>query len=299
MVGPVSKEMNILLIGGTGQLGQTYLDLTKNHRVFCPRRDELNLETHFGIRSVVESFSPEVIINAAAWTDVAEAERQRDRVLKINSDGIEMIALEARNCGAKVIHLSTDFVFDGHSTTPYDEVSPKNPLSVYGESKSQGENKLFNVYPENSYIIRTSWLYSKFGNNFVKAILRKLMQNEDPIPVVEDQVGSPTWAVDLVQALDFFTSNSAEPGIFHYANLGECSRSEFAERIAELAGYTSKRIVEIETKVDNVEVKRPSYSVLSPMKFYEISRQSIPHWEKSLANSIHAISQQVERELNI
>jgi dTDP-4-dehydrorhamnose reductase len=299
MVGPVSKKMKILLIGGTGQLGQTYLDLMKNHKVFCPSREELNLETQFGIGSVVKSFSPEVIINAAAWTNVVEAEGQRDRVLKINSESIEIIALEARNCGAKMIHLSTDFVFDGYSTTPYDEASPKNPLSVYGESKSQSENELTKLYPENSYIIRTSWLYSKFGKNFVKAILAKLMQNEDPIPVVEDQIGSPTWAGDLAQALDFFVSNYPEPGIFHYANLGECSRSEFAARIAQLAGFRPKRIVGIKSKVDALEVKRPSYSALSPMKFREKSGLSIPHWEESLAKSIQAIFQQVERELRI
>jgi dTDP-4-dehydrorhamnose reductase len=297
MVGPVSKEMKILLIGGTGQLGQTYLDLIKNHKVFCPSREELNLESQFGIGSVVKSFSPDVIINAAAWTNVVGAEGQRERVLKINSESIEIIAIEARNCGAKVIHLSTDFVFDGYSTTPYDEASPKNPLSVYGESKSQGEDKILGLYPEKSYIIRTSWLYSKFRNNFVKAILAKLMQNKDPILVVQDEFGSPTWTGDLVRAIDFLSWNNLEPGIFHYANSGGCSRSEFASRIAQLAGFPSERIVGIETMVETVEVRRPSYSVLDSTKFSETSSQSVPHWEESLAKSIQEIIKQVEREV--
>jgi dTDP-4-dehydrorhamnose reductase len=289
--------MNILLIGGSSQLGQTYLDLMKNHKVFCPSREELDLETQFGIGSVVKSFSPEVIINAAAWTNVLEAERQKDRVFEINSKSIEILSLEARNCGAKLIQLSTDFVFDGYSTSPYSETSPKNALSVYGESKSQGEDKILDLYSEKSYIIRTSWLYSEFRRNFVKAILAKLMQNKDPILVVKDEFGSPTWTGDLVKALEFFIWNDPEPGIFHYSNLGECSRSEFASRIAQLAGFPSERIVGIETITESVEVRRPSYSVLDSTKFSKTSRQSIPHWEESLEKSIQKIVKQVEREL--
>jgi dTDP-4-dehydrorhamnose reductase len=295
-VGATEKAMKILLFGGSGQLGKTLLEQDVNHELISVSRQEFDLETQLGIGKVFQNFSPDVVINAAAWTDVVNAEKNRDKAFKINADGTRAVAEEAAKYGAKFIHVSTDFVFDGTSTIPYVETSKKNPISSYGESKSKSEDILLSVYSKNSYVIRTSWLYSKHRSNFVKSILAKLLADEEQIPVVSDQIGSPTWCGDLASAITLFSARSMEPGVYHFANTGETSRSNFAENIARLAGFAPDRIKGIQTDTGSDQVRRPSYSVLDSRKFQLASKHEIPSWEHSLENSIQEILKQVEAE---
>jgi dTDP-4-dehydrorhamnose reductase len=291
--------MKILLLGGSGQFGQTFLNQVLNQVIFSPTRKELDLETRSGIEEIFESFLPDIVINASAWTNVVEAENQPEKAFKINLDGTEALALEAAKYESKFIHLSTDFVFDGNSKIPYTESSTKNPLSVYGESKSRAEEILLSTYPENSYIIRTSWLYSQYRNNFVKSILSKLMHSGENIPVVNDQIGSPTSCLDLVNAIKFFLTNSPEPGTYHISNTGETSRSDFASTIARLSGFESDRIMGVKTSTSFQSVQRPFYSALDSGKYQAVSGQKIPHWEDSLRASMKQILHQVESERDL
>ena len=296
MVGATEKAMKILLFGGSGQLGKTLLEQDEKNEFIAPTREEFDLETQFGVEKIFQNHSPDVVVNAAAWTDVVNAEKDRDKAFKINADGTKAIAIEAAKYGAKFIHISTDFVFDGFLKKPYVETSKKNPISIYGESKSKGEEYLLSVYSENSYVLRTSWLYSKYRSNFVKSIIGKLLDDEEPISVVSDQIGSPTWCEDLAMAINSIVTHSIEPGIYHFANQGNTSRSNFAEKIARLVGFAPDRIRDIQTGAGRDVVRRPSYSVLSAEKFRLATGREIPSWEHSLENSIQEILRQVEAE---
>jgi dTDP-4-dehydrorhamnose reductase len=289
--------MRILLTGKTGQFGQTFLSNIHGHEIYAPSRSEFDLETENGIATLFNFCNPEVVINAAAWTDVNAAEENEPRVFKVNATFVERLARESSKNDAKLIQISSDYVFDGIAKVPYSANSPKDPQTVYGKSKSVGEDLLAKTYPDNSFVIRTSWLYSKYRKNFVKTILRKLLENDDPIHVVQDQFGTPTWAGDLVDAAVFFAENEIDPGIYHFTNVGETSWFQFAVAIAILGGFDPNRIKGMASSEMLNQVNRPKYSVLSLSKTEEILDRIIPTWEQSLEKSLGDIISNVEIEI--
>jgi dTDP-4-dehydrorhamnose reductase len=223
------------------------------------------------------------LINCAAYTAVDEAEDNETACLRLNSEAVRNIGEVASASGFRVIHISTDYVFDGTNSTPYVETDYTCPVSVYGRSKQMGEMMLRAVCPE-SLIIRTSWLYSGFGNNFVKTMLRLGSEHEE-IRVVFDQVGTPTWSGDLAGVIfSIIRSAGADgfrPGIYHYSNEGVCSWYDFALKIFKLSGIGC-RVIPIETKDYPTRAARPQYSVLNKKKIKQTCGLTIPHWEESL-----------------
>jgi dTDP-4-dehydrorhamnose reductase len=288
--------MRILLTGATGQLGKTILDQFSNFDIYAPTHESLDLTSHESVSRAVTAFGPDVIINAAAWTDVPRAELCPEETFQINLCAVENLAYIGANLGAKFIQISTDYVFDGNSAEPYKENFVKNPLSVYGLSKSQAEEYLLNEHLEHAYIIRTSWLYSKYGRNFVKSILNKLISDDREIEVVDDQFGSPTLANDLASALELFCKNDYKPGLYHFANTGIASWYSFAQTIAEYSNLKPERIVSIQSKVFENLVRRPSFSVLNTNKYTLMTGKTPPSWHESLLGELPRIRAEVERE---
>jgi dTDP-4-dehydrorhamnose reductase len=296
MVEIVKNQVRILLTGGTGQFGKSFLNQPSSHVVYAPDRNELDLANKDKVLESLKSFMPEVVINSGAWTDVPGAELNPAKVYETNVIGVEALLMATSTVNAKFIQLSTDYVFDGESSEPYVENSKKNPLSIYGKSKSEAEDLILEKYLDNAYVIRTSWLYSKYGRNFVKTILQKLLADREGISVVNDQFGCPTLADDLVRGISSFYQNDIETGVYHFANSGSTSWYLFAREIAISIGEDPDRIMPVKTEATESNVQRPFFSVLSTEKFQRATGMKPPSWKNSLRDSITQIRMAIESE---
>ncbi|TLU58632.1 MAG: dTDP-4-dehydrorhamnose reductase, partial [Chlorobium sp.] len=225
----------------------------------------------------------EVIVNCAAYTAVDKAETDADAAFRVNRDGAAVLAASAKECNALLIHISTDYVFNGNSSVPYRESDYPTPLGVYGISKWEGEERIRQIAPS-FVIIRTSWLYSSYGINFVKTMLR-LGAERETLNVVFDQIGTPTWSADLAAAIvaivDQFDRDRLYQGLYHYSNEGVCSWYDFALAIMELAGL-SCRVLPVESARYPQVAPRPHYSVLDKSSIKQEWGLAIPHWRASL-----------------
>ncbi|MDP5200694.1 dTDP-4-dehydrorhamnose reductase [Flavobacterium sp. DG2-3] len=273
----------ILVTGANGQLGSELNVLSenyKNYNWFFADRKNVTLDNLDLLKNQLNEIKPDVIFNCGAYTAVDKAESEKDLAFKVNHLAVELIARYSVENNVKLIHISTDYVFDGSSSIALSEKSQTNPINVYGKSKLAGEVACLKENPE-SIIIRTSWVYSKFGNNFVKT-MQRLMQERDEINVVNDQIGSPTYATDLAQAMiDIIEFSEWIPGIFNYSNEGEISWYEFALSIKELGGYNC--IVEgIPSSSYPTPAKRPSFSLLNKEKIKTVYDLKIPNYKESL-----------------
>lgn len=273
----------VLVTGATGQLGSEFYVIACSYLhyewIFADRTqvtlDDLNL-----LQSQLEAIKPDVIFNCGAYTAVDKAESEKDLAFKVNYLAVELIAKYTFNNNVKLIHVSTDYVFDGSSAIALDEEAKTNPINVYGESKLAGEVACIRENPE-SIVIRTSWVYSKFGNNFVKT-MQRLMNERDEINVVNDQIGSPTYAADLAQAMiNIIESSKWIPGVYNYSNEGEISWYEFALSIKELGDYNC-RVGGIPSASYPTPAKRPSFSLLNKEKIKAIYNLNIPNYKESL-----------------
>ncbi|MEJ9151437.1 dTDP-4-dehydrorhamnose reductase [Bacillus smithii] len=272
--------MKIVITGAKGQLGTDLVDLLsdKGHKVYGYGREELDITNFDQVHQVISNVKPDVVIHAAAYTKVDLAESEQDQAFLVNAYGTRNVAVASEAVGAKLVYVSTDYVFDGAANTPYNEFSPTNPMSVYGKSKLAGEQFVRDLHSK-FFIVRTSWVYGKNGNNFVKTML-KLAQERDELKVVDDQVGSPTYTVDLARCiLDLIQTENY--GIYHVSNSGHCSWYEFAKAIFEEAG--------IEVKVNPCTTKdfprpapRPAYSVMEHMALRLNGFTEMPNWRDSL-----------------
>ncbi len=285
---------NILVTGSNGQLGNETRVLAnqfRSFRFFFTDVEELDICNLQAIRTFLQGNNISYIINCAAYTAVDKAEDDTELCGKINRDAVRNLGEAAKEVGAKVIHVSTDYVFDGTNYIPYVETDPVCPASVYGKTKLEGEQALMAANPD-SMVIRTAWLYSTFGNNFVKTMMR-LGKERDVLNVVFDQIGTPTNAADLalaiLQIVDFSENNSFVPGIYHYSNEGVCSWYDFTISIHKHAGITNCRVYPIEGKDYPAKAPRPHYSVLNKKKIKETFGISIPHWEESLEVAIEGL----------
>ena len=281
----------ILITGANGQLGNEMRLLADEYENFTfdfTDIAELDLCNAEDVMEYCERTKPSYIINCAAYTAVDRAEDDIELCRKVNRDAVENLAKAATAIGAKILHVSTDYVFDGTNTTPYLETDPVCPASTYGRTKLEGEQAL-GANCKDFVILRTAWLYSIYGNNFVKTMIR-LGKEKETLSVVFDQVGTPTYARDLADALMDIVSASEKgnfiPGIYHYSNEGICSWYEFTLKIHELAGITTCKVSPIAAKDYPAKAARPAYSVLSKEKIKADYGIHIPTWEESLADCI-------------
>ena len=278
---------NILITGSNGQLGSEICELAANYphfHFFATDIQELDLSDKSKIAEFIDKNNINYIINCAAYTAVDKAEDDVETCYLVNRDCVKNLA-EAALGKSKIIHISTDYVFDGMGNHPYTETDTTNPQSVYGKSKLEGERVLIKICPE-SIIIRTAWLYSAFGNNFVKTMTR-LGKERDSLNVVSDQMGTPTNAADLAKSiLDIITfSEKTEvfsSGIYHYSNEGACSWYDFCLAIHKLAGISTCKVEPIATSDYPTKAARPMYSVLNKTKIKSVFQTEVPEWEYSL-----------------
>ncbi|MDD4431082.1 MAG: dTDP-4-dehydrorhamnose reductase [Bacteroidales bacterium] len=281
-------QKSVLVTGANGQLGSEIRLLANQYPQFAftfTDIQELDLQDSKSIMDCFSQLKPAYLINCAAYTAVDKAENDIDLCYAINSAAVSHLALAAKQHNTTVLHVSTDYVFDGKQSRPYHESDPVCPVSVYGKSKLQGEQALNDICPTSSVIVRTAWLYSAFGNNFVKTMIR-LGREKSELRVVSDQWGSPTYAADLAEALiKIILSAEAghfSPGIYHYSNEGSCSWYEFAQKIHQLAGITSCKIIPVSTAEYPTAAQRPSYSLLDKSKIRGDYGVAVPLWTESL-----------------
>ena len=275
---------NILVTGANGQLGSSLQKIKSRYGesvFYFTDIDTLDICKKQQLADFVYSNDISFILNCAAYTAVDKAEDDRERCMRINRDAVQIIGEVAASNDIKVIHISTDYVFDGTAARPYREEDQTNPQSFYGQSKLEGEIALQKVFPD-AVIIRTSWLYSEYGSNFVKTMLR-LGKEQKEIRVVCDQTGSPTYAEDLAVAMMAMVGHKPfiPPGIYHYTNDGVCSWYDFTVKIMELAGLNC-RVHPIQTREYPTRAIRPAYSVLDKEKIKLLCNLSIPPWKESL-----------------
>ena len=282
--------MKVLVIGSEGQLGLEFKRISNSYNFlswFFSTSKTLNLLRLDTINPYLNKINPNVIINCAAYTNVDKAETESKLANTINHEAVDIISKWTSNNHIKLIHISTDYVFDGQSNKPYLENSKTKPLNQYGSSKLKGEIACLKNDP-NSIVIRTSWLYSSFGKNFVKTII-DLMKKNNSVKVVNDQIGSPTYANDLAKVVMYIIINSKyKSGLFHYSNEGEISWYEFAKSIrafykldCELIGVSSDEFKTL--------AKRPKYSLLDKSKIKKTFNLEISNYEQSLINCIEII----------
>jgi dTDP-4-dehydrorhamnose reductase len=285
----------ILVTGANGQLGNELRRLCRNFpglEFIFTDVDMLDITNPDAVSVFMEASKPAIVINCAAYTDVDGAEENAKQARKINSLAPQVLAAACAMQSAFLIHISTDYVFDGDTSVAYKEDDSTNPQSVYGNSKLEGEEKVKSVF-DDYVIIRTSWLYSEYGNNFMRKILEKAKAN-DKIEVVDDQIGSPTYARDLANCIidivikSILNPKAYLPGVYHYANQGECSWFEFAKEIVKLANLTCEVIPVDSSKFPTI-AKRPKYSVLDTNKVRQNFGIGIPNWRDSLKECIASL----------
>ena len=294
--------MFVLVTGANGQLGRSIKSLVDqnktNYQFLFAAREQLDLENFKNVRNFIEKNQFDVILNCAAYTEVDRAETEIEKANSVNHLVVKNIAEIAKDNYIKLIHISTDYVFDGFKPESYNETDNTSPLNVYGKSKLEGETAIFSVMKSNAIIIRTSWVYSVFGNNFVDTILN-LIQNNNNLHIISDQVGSPTNAKDLAGALisiinnKKFNETDIPSQIFHYSNDGGCSWYDFAKEIANISG-TKCIINPISSKDYPQDATRPKYVLINNRKIQDFFGLNIIFWKDSLRSCIKALSSSSE-----
>lgn len=281
--------MNILVTGANGQLGneikQAATDLQTPYTWLYTDADDLDITKEEEVTNFFTRHSIQFVINCAAYTAVDKAETEQEQAKRINTEAPKILATACALHNAKFIHISTDYVFDGKAYTPYKETDKPNPQSIYGATKLQGEQAALAAYT-NTCIIRTSWLYSSYNNNFVKTMMR-LGKERSELSVVFDQIGSPTYAKHLAYAILTIIERSATntngfiPGIYHFSNEGVCSWYDFAKEIFDTM-QANVKLLPIESKDYPTPAARPHFSVMNKQKIKETYSLSISHWKDAL-----------------
>lgn len=281
-------KSNIIIIGGAGQLGQCLQEVVsgkdeKYNFVFLSRA-ELDCSDAAQIAAVFTKYQPVYCINCAAYTAVDQAEEDSGNAFEVNEIAVKRLAETCTRYHTTLIHISTDFVFDGNSSVPLTEDLPASPVNIYGLSKLKGEQEIQAVL-QDYYIIRTSWLYSEKANNFVKTML-KLAQSRSELTVIYDQVGTPTYAMDLAELiLQIVLSDPKQYGIYHYSNEGVASWYDFAKAVFDFAEVDMK-VLPVSSSAFVTKAKRPHYSVMDKRKIKSVLGIEIPYWRESLNKCI-------------
>lgn len=281
------KNMDkVWVIGANGQLGSAINELLDRREVEVLNTDleEVDVTEAESVLNFGEMNRPDVIINCAGLTSVTECENNVEKAYKVNAVGARNVSIVARRIGAKLIHLSTDDVFDGKSQTPYGEFDSPVPCSVYGKSKLAGE-QFVKDFAERYFIIRSNWIYGK-GNNFIKKLL-ELAGQKEVINVSKESFGSPTSAKELARFI-VYLMESSEYGVYHATCEGTCSRYEFAEEVIKLVGLSVK-LEAVHNEEDELAEQRPAYTVLDNLMLRLLGNYQLPHWKEALADYMHTL----------
>ncbi len=285
----------ILVVGAKGMLGRDLVkvlystfrtDKHSNWEVLEWDIDEIDIREEKRTVTKIESFRPEIVINVAGYTDVDGCELNEEKAFAVNAEGMKHVALGALRCRAKVVYLSTDYIFDGKKREPYLEDDPPNPLSVYGRSKWKGEQYVRELV-EDALIVRTQWLYGRNGNNFVTSILRQVREKK-VLSIVNDQIGSPTYTVDLSEAISVLLQYDAR-GVFHVANSDLCTWYTFGQAILKLSGMERVKVIPISSKELGRPAVRPPYSVLHCQKLKQVTGMILRPWSEALKDFLLSV----------
>ena len=291
------KEMKWMILGGDGQLGRAMtVELSRLGSHFISlNRAQLDITNQKDIGWCVAKELPDVVLNAASWTNVDLAEGKEGEAGLVNAQGVKFLATECKEIKAKFIQVSTDYVFSGNSTLPWKENAKRSPISAYGRTKSAGEEFALDIYPEGTYIVRTAWLYSPWGKNFVRTMLKIALEDTKNVEVVTDQVGQPTSAFDLALHIHEMFSLNAAPGVYHGTNSGQASRFELAKKIFTLVGEDPKRIVAVDSSRFPSSAKRPGYSVLGHDRWLDEGLDPMRNWQDALEDALPAILKEINQ----
>jgi dTDP-4-dehydrorhamnose reductase len=285
----------IIVTGANGQVGQELRVLAAAFPAFefvFTTQENMPINDEAAVQKMFAAHAPAYCINCAAYTAVDKAESEQDLAFAVNAEGTRILAAACKNYKTRFIHISTDYVFNGQSPVPYKEEAATDPVNMYGASKLKGEQLCLQTNPD-AVIIRTAWVYSSFGKNFVKTMM-KLMQDRPAINVVNDQVGAPTYAADLAKGMLQIVANSQQaaanwhPGIYHYSNQGRISWFDFAVAIKELTG-SACTVNPIPSEQFPTPAKRPSFSLLDTGKIQKTFQITIPEWKDSLRECIRLL----------
>jgi dTDP-4-dehydrorhamnose reductase len=283
----------IIVFGASGQLGHCIQKVAHQQGftdIYFPVESEANILDEAALQNLFATQQPQYCINCAAYTAVDKAETDVDTARKVNKDGAANLARLCQAHGATLVHISTDFVFDGNTSLPLTEDLPASPISVYGLTKLEGEQAIAELLTQH-YILRTSWLYSEYGNNFVKTMLR-LGTERDELNIIADQVGTPTYAIDLATTILYIINHdNRQYGIYHYSNEGVTSWYDFAVGIFDISG-TQVKANPIRTSQYPTPAARPAFSVMDKAKIKSTFSLSIPYWRHSLQECIKRLEEQ-------
>ncbi|MDT4939070.1 MAG: dTDP-4-dehydrorhamnose reductase [Pseudonocardiales bacterium] len=279
-----------LVTGSRGQLGTDLQEVLAGDDVVVLAVDveDLDITDASAVDAAVKDFVPDVLVNAAAYTAVDPAEENEDLAYRINATGPAHLAAAMRATGGRLVHVSTDYVFAGDATVPYQVTDEPDPRSAYGRTKLAGELAVRELHPDDSYVVRTAWVYGATGNNFVKTMAR-LERERDTVSVVDDQRGSPTWSADLARALVELARSDARPGTYHCTGSGDTTWCGFARAIFEELGADPARVLAITTEEFPRPAPRPAYSVLSDSAWRAAGLAPLPPWRDAL-RSVFAIA---------
>jgi dTDP-4-dehydrorhamnose reductase len=278
----------ILVIGAKGMLGRDLVEILRPSflEVIGWDLDEIDVRQEKETILKIEDLRPDIVINVAAYTDVDGCELENEKAFAVNAEGMRHVALGALRCGAKAVYLSTDYVFDGEKGEPYVESDPPHPLNVYGHSKLKGEQYLQEVM-DDVLIVRTQWLYGRYGKNFVASVLRQA-QEKGVLSIVDDQIGSPTYTVDLSKALSALIRQGAR-GIFHAVNSESCSWYAFGQAILKWSELEGVKVIPISSKELTRRAVRPLHSVLDCRKLREVTGMALRPWSEGLKDYLSAM----------
>ncbi|WP_104192129.1 dTDP-4-dehydrorhamnose reductase [Cryobacterium sp. Y82] len=274
-----------LITGATGMLGRDLQTALAGRDVTALGRSDLDVTDQGAVTSAVAGH--DVIINCAAYTKVDDAESHEDEAYRVNAVGPRNLAVAASALQAKLVQISTDYVFDGSATTPYSENTPYSPISAYGRTKAAGENFVLAEHAARSYIVRTAWLYGKNGANFAKTML-KAAGTRDTLSVVDDQVGQPTWTVDLAAQIVLLLDSDAPAGIYHGTNAGVASKFDQARDVFALAGLDPERVLPTDSSAFVLPAPRPAYSVLGHANWAAAGLAPMRSWQNAQAEAFAA-----------
>ena len=287
--------MKTLILGSNGQLGRSLISSQWDTDVviLSPTRNELDVTNFENVNNFLSESKPDVVINATAWTNVPAAESDPDGAHKLNSEAVGNLASQCRLIGALLVHVSTDYVFSGQKLVPYTESDATSPLNVYGKSKLAGEKAIQDSGLKDFYIVRTSWLYSRYGKNFVKTIANKALSGEAS-SITNDQYGVPTFAGDLAKGIQSLISARPESGVYHFSNTGKTNWFEFGSAIYELLDRELDMVTARTT--ESSELQRPSYSVFDLSKWERSNLSPLIDWKVRLAKELPLIVEALKSE---
>lgn len=287
-----------VVTGGNGQLGQALSRQLEfaGIRFIALTSNDLDITNKVQVENLIADLEPKVVINSAAWTDVDAAERDHAKAFSVNQYGVANLVGASRKSDSIFVQISTDYVFSGLSSTPISEESQLNPINIYGHSKAAGEREVLSLYPEKSYIVRTSWLYSAYGKNFVKTFCNIATNLDGSVSVVTDQIGQPTNADDLAKQLIALVFSKASFGVYHGSNSGETTWFNLAQEIFQSVGANTSRLIPVTSEEYPRVAKRPQYSVLGHDKWLKEGLTPMEHWKISLEKSLMGIIDSIERK---